>query len=354
MLGQPAHEDEWRKQITAKLDAGASMVTIDNVDDPLTSSNLSRALTARTWTDRRLGRSEEITLAQRATWLATGNNIELGGDIARRCFWVRMDARQAKPWEREGFRHPNLMAWVESHRGELVHAMLTVAGSWYTAGCPKDESLPRLGSFESWAETVGGMLAHAGIRGFLSNLDELYESADSETEEWTGFLETWQSKLGEQALTARALAESWIVPDKDFKAALPADLATALDDGTARLSRALGNTLKKVAGRRHGERGLHVAKHGTYNRAVKWRIRESTRSTYESMSQNESPQPPRGSKPKKEKWYARGNKWAADETDSDRLIDSYAEGNASNGTSSVERDDTGFPYEETFGPEDES
>ncbi len=341
MLGQPAHEDEWRKQITAKLDAGASMVTIDNVDEPLTSSNLSRALTARTWTDRRLGRSEEITLAQRATWLATGNNIGLGGDISRRCFWVRLDAQQAKPWEREGFRHPNLMAWVESHRGELVHALLTVARSWYTAGCPKDESLPRLGSFESWAETVGGMLAHAGIRGFLSNLDELYETADSETEEWTGFLEAWQSRLGEQALTARALAEGWIVPDKDFKAALPADLASALDDGTATFSRALGNTLKKVAGRRHGERGLHVHKHGTEKRSIKWRVSESKPQEGESDESSESPQPQRCSKPKEEELDARGNKWAAGETDSPDSLDSPAEKKDSKGTSSVERDNTG-------------
>jgi hypothetical protein len=324
MLGQPAHEDEWRKQITAKLDAGASMVTIDNVDDPLTSSNLSRALTARTWTDRRLGRSEEITLAQRATWLATGNNIELGGDIARRCYWVRMDAKQSKPWEREGFKHPNLMAWVESHRGELVHALLTIARSWYAAGCPKDESLPRLGSFEGWAETVGGMLAHAGISGFLSNLDELYESADSETEEWTGFLETWQSQLGDKSLTAKALAEEWILKDGEFKTALPADLATALDNGTANFSRALGNALKKIAGRRHGERGLYVHKHGTYRHAVKWKVSESRPPGCESGESGESPQPQRGLKPKEEARYSGGNESAVGEKDSRNSPDSHS------------------------------
>jgi hypothetical protein len=324
MLGQPAHEDEWRKQITAKLDAGASMVTIDNVDDPLTSSNLSRALTARTWTDRRLGRSEEITLAQRATWLATGNNIELGGDIARRCYWVRMDAKQSKPWEREGFKHPNLMAWVESHRGELVHALLTIARSWYAAGCPKDASLPRLGSFEGWAETVGGMLAHAGISGFLSNLDELYESADSETEEWTGFLETWQSQLGGKSLTAKALAEEWILKDGEFKTALPADLATALDNGTANFSRALGNALKKIAGRRHGERGLYVHKHGTYRHAVKWKVSESRPPGCESGESGESPQPQRGLKPKEEARYSGGNESAVGEKDSRNSPDSHS------------------------------
>lgn len=322
MLGQPAHEDEWRKQITAKLDAGASMVTIDNVDDPLTSSNLSRALTARTWTDRRLGRSEAITLAQRATWLATGNNIELGGDIARRCFHIRLDAKQSRPWERDGFLHPDLMAWVESHRGELVHALLTIARSWYAAGCPKDDSLPRLGSFESWAETVGGMLAHAGVQGFLSNLDELYENADSETEEWTGFLETWQSKLGEKALAAKILAEEWVLRDDEFKTALPSDLATTLDNGTANFSRALGNALKKAAGRRHGPRGLYVHKHGTYKHAVKWKVSGSRPPNGESGESGESLQPQRGSKSEKENWYARENESAVGEIDSRNSLDS--------------------------------
>jgi len=43
-----------------------------------------------------LGRTEMAKdLPQRATWMATGNNLHVGGDLARRCYWIRLDAGMA-------------------------------------------------------------------------------------------------------------------------------------------------------------------------------------------------------------------------------------------------------------------
>ena len=191
MLGAPRDDEEWRKQITAKLSGGGTMITVDNVEGPLYAPSLARAITARTWTDRVLGRSESITLSQRATWLATGNNIILRGDLPRRCYWIRLDAKKTRPWQREGFRHPDLLSWVSKNRGSLVHALLTIARAWFVAGKPKADGVPRLGSFEAWAETVGGIVAYACIPGFLGNLEALYEKADEGNREWEGFLVSW-------------------------------------------------------------------------------------------------------------------------------------------------------------------
>ena len=79
MLAAPDTDEEWRKRITATLRSGSSVITIDNVGDQLKAPSLALALTADVWKDRILGRSESIELPQLATWLATGNNIRLGG-----------------------------------------------------------------------------------------------------------------------------------------------------------------------------------------------------------------------------------------------------------------------------------
>src|SRR5262249_47921999 len=56
LMTAPRDEAEWRKTITAALLAGASMMFVDNVEHPLSSSALAAALTSPVWNDRILGR----------------------------------------------------------------------------------------------------------------------------------------------------------------------------------------------------------------------------------------------------------------------------------------------------------
>ena len=272
MLGAPRDEEEWRKQITAKLAAGATMITVDNVEGALYAPSLARALTARTWTDRVLGRSETVTVSQRAAWIATGNNIQLRGDLPRRCYWIRLDARESRPWQRENFKHPDLLGWVMRNRGRLVHALLTLARAWFAAGKPKARNLPRLGSFEAWAETVGGMVAFAGIPSFLGNLAALYDKADAGGAEWEGFLSAWWEELDASKPITVADLTKRIDGNETLKAALPGDLAEAFDKSTGSFSRKLGTALAKRAGTRYGEDGLHIARAGEFRRAVRWKL----------------------------------------------------------------------------------
>jgi hypothetical protein len=272
MLGAPRDEEEWRKQITAKLAAGATMITVDNVEGALYAPSLARALTARTWTDRVLGRSETVTVSQRATWIATGNNIQLRGDLPRRCYRIRLDAREARPWQRENFRHPDLLSWVTKNRGRLIHAILTLARAWFAAGKPKAPNLPRLGSFEAWTETVGGMVAFAGIAGFLCNLAELYDEADAGGAEWEAFLRAWWEELNADKPTTVADLTKVIGANDALRAALPGDLAEAFDKSSGSFSRKLGTALARRAGTRFGEDGLHIVRAGEFRRAVRWKL----------------------------------------------------------------------------------
>jgi len=53
----------------------------------------------------------------------TGNNIQLAGDMPRRCYWIRLDAKQSSLFHRSGFRHENLRAWMTIHRAGLIAAL---------------------------------------------------------------------------------------------------------------------------------------------------------------------------------------------------------------------------------------
>lgn len=201
----PFHEDEARKMITAELAEGRPIVLLDNAKERkvLDCAALCAVVTAELWSDRILGRTQMTTLPNRAVWLVTANNPDLSMEIARRCVRIRIDAKIDRPWLREGFRHESIAAWAKENRRALVHAVLVLVKAWLSAGRPRHGV--RLGSFESWSETVGGILDVAGIGGFLGNLAALYEAADAEGRTWREFTAAWSDRFGSDGVKAADL-----------------------------------------------------------------------------------------------------------------------------------------------------
>src|SRR5690606_23628146 len=95
------------------------------------------------------------------------------------------------PWLRDAsrFQHHPLLDWVHEHRGALVWSCLVLIQSWIASGRPTSQH--QLGSFESWAPTMGGLLAHIDVPGFLGNLDRLHQDTDDEGQEWRAFVAAW-------------------------------------------------------------------------------------------------------------------------------------------------------------------
>ena len=187
-------DEEWRKRVTAKLRQIPSIVLIDNLRQKLDSSAVAAALTAPFWEDRILGASEMARLPIRCVWIATGNNPEFSNEMARRLVRIRLDAHVERPWQRDGFRHPDLMTWVRANRARLVAACLTLCQAWIAAGRPRGTAT--IGSYENWAQVLGGVLEVAGIEGFLGNLDEMMEASDSEGAVWRSFVSAWWDRFG--------------------------------------------------------------------------------------------------------------------------------------------------------------
>lgn len=277
MMSAPNRDEEWRKRITSVLAAGARMICIDNVDGVLDAPSLGAVLTARVWSDRVLGHSKTITIPHQATWMATGNNIIVRGDLPRRCYWIRMNARTARPWQRQDFKNPNLLSWVAEYRGDIVAKLLTIARGWVVAERPMVQ-VPPLGNFTAWAQTVGSILAHAGVEGFLENLHHLYTKMDPDLAEWSAFLQIWYQVYGSQGLVLSTVVADLRSNGAAYQAlreALPEDFVADLHvrggKDPERLARRLGNAFKKLHDR-YFEDGLHVEKIGQEHRATKWRV----------------------------------------------------------------------------------
>jgi hypothetical protein len=84
---------------------------------------LCSILTQETWKDRILGKTGMATVPTCTTWLATGNNLLIVGDLSTRALVCDLDAKVEHPEERKF--DINLYEYVPAHRDELVPAALT-------------------------------------------------------------------------------------------------------------------------------------------------------------------------------------------------------------------------------------
>jgi hypothetical protein len=220
------------------------------------------------------------------TVICNGNNVRLGGDLPRRFIWCRLDAQSARPWQRDKktFRHPEIIKWTLENRANIIAAILTVVRGWVRAGMPKVESPVNLGGYEAYSSIVGGVLNFMGIKGFLSNLDKMYDEVDQDTPQWSGFLQTWTAVVQDNPVTSNELIE-YLNKNPDFKAALP----DALSDMDVRnYGRRLGIALSKRKDMKFPN-GLSLVTDGEFRRALRWRvIKASETKTHTNLASNVS------------------------------------------------------------------
>ena len=271
MYSLPETDAEVRKGITTMLDGGARVIIYDNVSRTLRSPALSSVLTAEFWIDRLLGSNKTIKVPQQAVWFVTGNNMSFSREIARRVCRIKIDPQMAHPETRTQFKRKDeeLIAWVRAQRGAVVAALLTMAQSWIVAGRPKAQ-VPSIGSFDRWAQTIGGILEFAGLHGFLGNLHEVRIEADEESSEWEVFLTAWARKFGAQEVTAAMLSDCFHLGEEG-RAWLPEELQFG---ELITLSKRMGKALARKAGTRFGDRELRVERCApdSHTKVALWRV----------------------------------------------------------------------------------
>lgn len=186
---EPRGDDEWAKTILSSLMTNPGYVLIDNISKPINSPDLASALTTGIHTGRLLGQSKMVELPVNCVWIVTGNNIQASREITRRIIRIRLDADCENPNLRTNFKHSKLVKWCSEHRAKLVSSCLTIINGWVGSGMV--EGNYTLGSYESWAGVMGGILDYMGVDGFLTNLAKSSEEMNTSDGEFASFVSLW-------------------------------------------------------------------------------------------------------------------------------------------------------------------
>lgn len=184
-----AHDPtEMRKVITTMTLAGEPVVLLDNLSGVVGNETLDRALTGGRWWDRMLGANKQVDLPMTTTLIATGNNISIAADTARRTIHIRLETDLERPEDRSGFRRADLMGYVRTHRAALYMHAVTIVAAYLRAGSP-DVGLRPMGSFEGWSRVIRGAIVWLGYPDPFDTREDLELVADTGKESVAMLLE---------------------------------------------------------------------------------------------------------------------------------------------------------------------
>ncbi|WP_214110686.1 hypothetical protein [Acrocarpospora catenulata] len=268
-------DEELRKSITAVLAEQVGVVVWDNLAEGtvIDSPTLALLVTAGVWSDRQLGASRNIATVNDRLWMATGNNLQVGGDMASRTVRVHLDPNMPRPEQRDQSRFgiPHLDQWITVPANQLtvLWHLLVLVLDWTSKGAPRAATLS-MRQFTPWAHHLGGFLAHHGIDGFLANAADVRDIDEDETR-WRGFLACWHTLHGTQPRTAAELRRSAEPTSSGSDEHDPWD-GQFITTHTGRLPNpiSLGRLLTGQTGRWRGDYVIRSAKDDRGTRNVFW------------------------------------------------------------------------------------
>lgn len=259
-------EEEMRKQITSAFASGAELFVFDEAH-VVEGAQFARAITSLTYGDRILGVSRIAKFPNQVTWLALGNQVQVNGDMSRRVYFVYLHPSGRNVMDREAgeFRHPDLKLWTTENRSALVSAALTVLRGWWAAGRPAFSRGACMGSFEPWDRMMSGVLAHAGMPAFLTDMRERRSESDFTAAYWEAHVHWLREEFGEEEFTTRQVQEAALKDPRKYEA------APGLDDASGKtFTRQLGQAYSKHRDRNYN--GVMLVKSGMGHKStLKWR-----------------------------------------------------------------------------------
>ncbi|WP_231925851.1 hypothetical protein [Micromonospora echinofusca] len=149
-------DEELRKSITAVLAEQVGVVIWDNLAEGtvIDSPVLAQLVTSGVWSDRQLGASRNVATVNDRLWMATGNNLQVGGDMASRTVRVHLDPDMPRPELRDqaGFGIPHLDQWITDPANQLtvLWHLLVLVLDWTRQGAPRVSGLS-MRQFTPWA-----------------------------------------------------------------------------------------------------------------------------------------------------------------------------------------------------------
>jgi hypothetical protein len=257
------NEAEERKRIVSLLASGTEVICFDNVDKPFESTSLCTILTEKEYRDRILGHSKIISVYTQATFMATGNNFRVRGDLSSRTLLCSLDPKCEHPGKRSFDR--DIRKYILDNRAKLVHAGLTILKSYLSKGSPK-QNIEEFGRFERWSNTVRSSLIWLGMKD-PCNTKETIEERDPEKESIELFLHAWKEAFEEKAVTSNYISKLSQKPKDAEKKLLDVLFSMFGNDLNARR---LGSFFRSIELRIEG--GMKLKRAGIHHQAVLWQL----------------------------------------------------------------------------------
>lgn len=191
-MNYSSDEVELEKILGSYALKGSPFICLDNVPTmrPFGGGPIDRCITARDTVEIRvLGKSETPELRWRALIMATGNNMVLYADTARRALMARLEPKEESPEHRTKFRHKNLLDYISTQRPRLVAAALLILRAYWRSGKP-DMGCKPWGSFEEWSALIPHAIVFSGGADPMLARPERDEDVDPETQALSCLLDT--------------------------------------------------------------------------------------------------------------------------------------------------------------------
>lgn len=246
-------EEETEKRLGAVMMSGSPIIAIDNVNGQLYGDALCQCVERPVVKFRVLGESRMVEIENKTTMFATGNNISLVDDMARRSVLCNLDPNTERPELREFDDNP--LASILNNRGQYIADALTVVRAYKIAGSPG--RLKQLASFGEWSDLIRSAIVWLGYADPLDTMKKVRE-ADTRLASLQSFVATWWAETVGVKKTASEMVDISL-GNPDFQMAMKSFCNPRGNmDGHA-----LGNRLRTVDGRIvdgmkiHSERDTH-------------------------------------------------------------------------------------------------
>jgi hypothetical protein len=242
MMSQGKSDEENEKRLSSVLMAGDPVIVIDNCDRPIEGDFLCTMLTQEKVRPRVLGQSEVRNVPTGSLVIATGNNLELAGDVTRRTLFCRIDTGKERPDQIEySF---DAVAETMEMRPRIVVAALTILRAYISEGKPSP--LRKIGSFEQW-----GLIREALV--WLDQPDpaltrELVMADDPHKAVLVDFLTLWRNVFQDRQLSLSEVAHMAQEEGREGAQAIINELI-ANTNGRVFNTRSAGKFLRKHVGR---------------------------------------------------------------------------------------------------------
>lgn len=203
-------DDELEKRLTSSMLAGDTVLSLDNMETPLSGQLLCQLLTQSSVKLRIFGKLLNIETPVTTSFFATGNNLIVAGDLTRRVLVGVFNVDAERPELREFDFNP--LDMCRSKRAELIQGVLIMIRAYLGRGDDGFVPPPPLGSYELWSRFVRNTLIWLGLDDPVLVLDNVREN-DPFLDKLKTMVFAWEGLFGDKDVmlsdAVMAAEEQW-------------------------------------------------------------------------------------------------------------------------------------------------